>query len=415
VSERFLAEPRSLIDCYLYACGDSEVPPQYHLWSFISLLAASVADRVWTVKFGRLLPNLYVALLGPSANGKDTAIDAMMDLASQHPKLGAINFRSTAPALIQYMSRQRQSENGVTYGNSRLHIVMPEISMSLRKGDVADDFVKVMTALYGGKPYALTDMTIGRGSQTLRDYTLNWIFGSVLEWLLDVIPHTAISGGTFGRIVGVHYGYDHTKRFYVPTWPGDRDEVIDHIHKRLDDLAELEGPFIVTRRADMQLRQWYDERQVPDDESLIPAWKRQHDLILKLSMLLSLSDGLDLTIRDTHVHKAQQLSEAVIRRLADIQAAASTSRDTQGIVFVRQVMKSMKRPMMRTELMKRLINKGIGGATALDEIMNSLVGGGEVEQMRVGRGAVYEYKGRRKMPKSSGNGAGPDETPTEEN
>lgn len=393
-----LDETRSFIDLYTHSFGESEVPNSYIIWCAISLIAAAVADRVWVTKFGKLPPNLYVALLGPSANGKDTAIDGMMDLAMQHPKIGAINFRSTAPNLLHYMTKSRKDDHGVMHPNGRLYLVMPEVSMSLRKGDISDDFVKVMTALYSGKPYPLTDGTVTRGDTVLRDYTLNWIFGSVLVWLLDVIPATSISGGTFGRIIGVHHDYQRDKRVEMPSRPLDVREVTDHLHRRLDELTEIEGEFTLTPSAKSVMSRWYNERTWPEDDSLVPAWKRQHDLVLKLSMILSLSDGVDLMIRDSHVWQAQKLSESVIRRLADIQAAAATSRNTDGIVFVRQYLGGVKRPVGRTELLKKFIARGFGGAPELSLVMQTLNESGESIERGLGRAKIYSFMGRRKMP-----------------
>lgn len=381
----------SFIDRYLHICGDSEVPGLYNLWSGIALVAAAVADRVWVTKFGRLTPNMYIALLGPSGNGKDTAIDTMMELAIEHPRIGALNFRSTAPALLQYMTRSRTTESRERFDNSRIFLVMPEVSMSLRKGDIADDFIKTIGAMYSRKPYPLHDVTITRDHKVLKEYCVNVIIGSVLEWLLDVIPHTAISGGTFGRFVGVHTGYDYAKRVEMPTRPADYDRVVGRLHNHLRLLTELEGEFTLSAHARMLMSAWYAERSAPDDESLAPAWKRQHDLILKLGMILALADSPvePLVIKTPHVVRAQALSDMVIRRLGDLQAAAATSRDTQGVVFVRQIFKALRRPVMRTELLKRIVAKGIGGAQALDQIMWTLEEAGEVTHRDSGRSRVY--------------------------
>lgn len=397
---RFLDEPRTILDCYLYICGASEIPASYNLWCGISLIASAVEDRVWINKFGPLYPNLYVGLLGPSANGKNEAMKIAMKIMKQHPKIGLFYGRATAQFLLSHMSKNRTDDAGKTHRNRALVMVMPELSMCLPKGDGADTFIKQVTDMFSGDTeIPLMEGTITRSLNAMHDgWCLNWLFGSNLAWLLDVIPATAISGGTFGRIIGVHENYLWGERYEMPVFPTDRDEVLSHLHRRIDEIGEITGEVTRTASAKSVMTRWYKEREKPDDDAIVPAWKRQQDIVFKLSMILSLSESTDLVVTDSHAWKAMKLSESIIRKLGDLQAAAATSRDTAGIAYVRQLMRGVRRPMGRTEILKRVISKGIGGAQQLTEIMQTLTESGEVAERGLGRAKIYSYMARRKMP-----------------
>lgn len=397
-----LATTTSFIDLYLHACGDTEIPLPYNLWSCVALIAATVNDRVWYEKFAgkKLPPNLYVGLIGPSANGKGEAIDNVVRLASQHPAINVYNGRATPQFLFQWMGRERNGEDGGRYKNNKVFVVHEELSESIDRGDSADRFVKFMTRHYSARPYLSVDGTITRALQSVADPNITWLFGSVLDWMLDVFPPTAISGGTWGRIVGVYQGYNLDKRIRKPKAPRDYNEVVDHLHDRLEELLAVEGPFTMSQGAEAIEARWYDERVAPTDESLVPAWKRQHDLVLKIAMILSLSDGLDLRIASHHMWKAQELSEVVMRKLGEIQAAAASTPETKGISFARQFLKGTRRPVLHTELLRKFYAKGLGGAEQLMQAVRTLEESGEIAHRDGGRSRVYMWSGRKKMTRA---------------
>jgi hypothetical protein len=389
----------SFIDLYTHTCGESEVPYSYNLWAGISILAAAVADRVWYEKFPgkKLPPNLYVGLIGPSANGKGEAIDTAVRLTQQHSAINVYNGRATPQFLFQWMARSRNAEDGQRYDNNKVLVVHEELSEAIDRGDSADRFVKFMTRHYTSRPYLTVDGTITRQLQGVTDPCLSWLFGSNLDWMLDVFPPSAISGGTWGRIVGVYQGYNLAYRKRKPSAPFDYDRVIDHLHMRLDELTAIEGPFWMTEHAEHIAEKWYTEREAPSDEALVPAWKRQDDLVLKLAMILSLSDSLDLKIGGHHMWRAQELSEVVMRKLGEIQAAAATTPDTRGISFAKQVLKGAKRPVLHTELLKKFYAKGLGGRDQLLNAVQTLMDSGEVLHRDSGRSRVYMWGGKRRM------------------
>src|SRR5579859_6090522 len=75
-------------------CGETEAPPEYLRWAALSLLAVSCSDRIYTLRrFGNLelkvVPNLYVILVGPSANYKSFAMERIQDV------LDCVDYRSS--------------------------------------------------------------------------------------------------------------------------------------------------------------------------------------------------------------------------------------------------------------------------------------------------------------------------------
>lgn len=409
-----LSPTASFLDHYLHLCGDTQVPIQFQIWCGLALVAASVADRVWYEKFKgkKLAPNLYIALIGPGACGKGEAIENAINLAVEHPQINVYNGRGTPQFLTDYMSKSRTLDGkivapdsgGAFYKNSKIWVVQEELGAAIDRGDSADGLVKFFTQNYTTRRYLTQDGTVTRGLKSVVDPVFNWLFGSNLRWMMDVFPESSISGGTWGRIVGVQGGYNFDKRIEIPVYPPDWEEVRARVHRKLDDLCEVEGAFSITDKARNIMSAWFHQRPAPSDEAIAPAWIRQHDLVFKLAMILSLSDGCDLRIRSRHVIAAQKMSDDALGKLSEIQTAAQATPETRGIAFLRgRLKKSRGRPVLHYELMRQY-SKIVGDRDSFERDMKTLLEGREASQVGNGMRMVYTWQARRKMPKELENG-----------
>ena len=109
-----LEETKNLIRLYLHHAGDSEIPPEFHLWCCVSMIAACVANRIWLEKFrGKpLYPNLYTALLGPSGIGKGEAIDTALQFVKDNPRVNVYNGKASPQHLIARLGKPVRADDG---------------------------------------------------------------------------------------------------------------------------------------------------------------------------------------------------------------------------------------------------------------------------------------------------------------
>jgi hypothetical protein len=118
--------------------------------------------------------------------------------------------------------------------------------------------------------------------------------------------------------------------------------------------------------------QWYMTRPAPEEAVLVPSWKRQDDLVIKVAMALCLADMKvavepKLVIRAHHVRDAITLvqgAQKCLPRLIAV-AARSQTRGNEGVVedYVRQ-----KRELSHAQLLKYCSKKGINA----DEVWKQL-------------------------------------------
>ena len=394
---------RNLVRLYLHHTGDSEIPAEFNLWSCLSLIAACVADRVWIEKHRgkKLTPNLYVALIGPSAVGKGEAIDTALTFVRDNPRVNVYAGKATPQHLVARMGKPRRDEQGrLILENAKMFLVTPELSMALGKGEQADSLVKHMTELYTGRDYPFRDGTVTRGEVTVKGYCINWLAGTTKEWLIDCVPKEAISGGFFGRMVAVPGKYDFGKRLVRPIYPPDYDQVVDHLRERIEILTHIEGEVHMSAKAREVEDRWYNERPSPSDESLAPAWKRQHDLLLKLAMILALASPEcvpeQLVIRSGHVLQAQRLCQSALKVMPELMIAAAETQDTAGLAAVSTYLRRMKQ-VQHSTLLRYVSTKGLN-AEKMRLVIETLVQAKYVRRVSSSRGMAYVWADRRRMP-----------------
>jgi hypothetical protein len=116
------------------------------------------------------------------------------------------------------------------------------------------------------------------------------------------IPPQDVAGGFIARTLLV---YEDEKRtinslMAAPTRQPDMNMLVNH----LKEVAKLSGTFRIMPDAVLEYDKWYDDFQKVKIQDVTGTVDRIHDTILKVAMLVSLSDRLDLIITKDHINEA---------------------------------------------------------------------------------------------------------------
>lgn len=360
----------NFLDRYIHAAGRSLVPRVFHEWSCISLIAAALADRVWFEKFpdDKMHPNLYVILIGPSGLGKGIAIKIATKFATTkryaveiNPYQGKVSGAAFADVLAPVASRDEDGKVQLDSDTAPVvYLVTPELSMSLGSGKFADDFIKRMTALWEGGDYIYRENARTNNiNLSYRVPTVNWIGGSTEDWLHGSVSRDAIVSGFFGRAIPVKAAYDLNKRITDPTFPPDRAETVEWMHRRMRQIVALEGRFELSNKAQEVRDAWLQNRPLPDDEALFASWMRQDDLALKVGICLAVCSGKDdFCIRAAEFQHAIQLIQRAHQAIPDLIKTASRSLATTALDVVEGFVKVAGR-IPHSALLKKVTHRGI--------------------------------------------------------
>lgn len=359
-----VAETLNFLKLYMHAAGMSLVPREYHFWCALSLIAALVGDRVWVEKFKgkKLAPNLFVMLVGDSGSGKGVAIDHSISFLPSLPHLGYFRGKVTAPRLIDYMGRPHRGSDGKMHpACSKVYLCTPELSLALGAGPLADEMVKMLTELYTGGDYTFQHGTRMSGDVLVQGPCVNWIAGSAREWFLTALSPEAVRGGALARMCLIEPRASASDIVITdPIYPDDYDIVRHHLEVRAFSLAHTNGMFIMSNSARQLEQRWNTTRgySKPENPDLLPSWRRQHALLLKLAMLLSLAEGGPLVVAKRHIEAAIPLVIEAQRPVSALVALANTGYEMRHYYFVRDTIERAKL-IQHAPLLRKCSSRGI--------------------------------------------------------
>ncbi|HDZ26670.1 hypothetical protein LCGC14_0650120 [marine sediment metagenome] len=395
----------NFLSLYRYYCGNTEVPELFHLWSGISLVASCMGNNVWIEKFkgDRLYPNLYILLIGPSASGKGIAINKAVKFADLETSImNPFRMSGTKRGSIQLLVRPRRFPDPFYHG-SRIYMISPELVNDIGSGPLADEWVRWMTAMFTETDTKCTDTTGIHGIQVLENPLINWLGGSTEEWMRKSISEDAITGGFFARTVVVPGEVNYEHRVHKPTVPWDFEEVRNHLSRRISYFCRIYGQMVLSPDAEQIDAQWYNNRPAPTEESLSAIWNREHDIILKVAMVIAMCDLLlwderyDFIIKRHHIQVAQKLVADVRANVGAIIKLTTDTRESAMFETVVKYIKDAKNGVAHTALLKKVYPKGIG-SKLLANLVATLMEAGHVEiEFRGERRAKYYVWKRKRL------------------
>lgn len=335
-----LNETVNFFRLYRHICGESEVPEIYNFWAAVSLIAATVEDRVWYQKFKHeaLFPNLYVIFVGPSGLGKGTAISNAVRLVECSIMVNKYRGKVTSAHLIDHLGKPKQDEWGNKYyANPKLWLIMDELQNDVSSNPkLVEEFVYLMTELYTASNYKIQTGTRSTGEVSIDRPILNWLAGVTEDDLREILSARLIKNGFAARLCCVFGEYDFEKRLPRIKYPSDYEEVFKHLCLRLWMLQRTQGQIVMTPTAEAEVDKWYMKRPAPEEELLYSSWKRHHDLLLKFAMILALADGGPLVVQHVHIIQAKQMVGKIYAFSEMLAQVGSETWDTKTINDVRR-------------------------------------------------------------------------------
>jgi hypothetical protein len=270
-----LEQAKNFIYLYLHAQGEGETPAHFHLWAVISLIAATLENKVWLGKDrNKMFPNLYTFLIGHGTAGKGFAIKKAVDLMD----LSGTGIRdhigpTTYKDILDQLGKPQEDEftHEKFYPKPCLYLITEELADCIGTGTIAKNFIKTMTHLYMGY-FRIDEGTRTHGRVHIKEPPcINWLAGSVPRWLVESLTIDAFLTGFSARVVTVIGKRDFNRQFWEVQYPKDTDQVLDHLAARLVLIANMRGPFSLSDDALKAGKQWYFNRRPPMDTNLEPV------------------------------------------------------------------------------------------------------------------------------------------------
>lgn len=307
------------IKAYVEYQKDTESPLSYITWTAISCVAGALQRRVY-IPWGRgkIYPNLYIVLIGPSGLGKGQTMGPAIEIFKELGLPTAPN-RVTIQDLMQRMATEITYYPGpgapTTAGipMSAMQVFAGEWVVLTGKRDV--DKISVLTDLYDS-PDEWENSTKWKGVDVLHNACLNKIAGSAPDWLSQILSEEAYGGGFTSRIIFV---IETRLRQIQPIppfteWHMQRRKQLIHDLKKIAD-PRLFGAFSLDDESkeyyikfDTESKTSMQDGIFPVNDPLFQGYCRRRPLfLLKMALIFAISRGAREYIRVEDLDKSLRI------------------------------------------------------------------------------------------------------------
>jgi hypothetical protein len=330
------------ITAYMNYARDHFCPDEFHQWTGLSVMASAIERKV-SLKQGKNyhIPNLYVMLVSHPAVGKSTAmnrgVDLLEELRVRHNRsIRFVSNQSTEPAMVKSMLLKEYftvAEGKIQIPHSSVFFYASEASSSALQ-NTCGNFVATLTDLFDC-PKKFASSTISRGDLEIENACVNLLAGSTFNYLRELVNEKSVLGGFASRLI---YVVNKERKVRETKWEEEVTEDKELKDKLLEDLLQinkLAGPMKPTAGFIDRIEKWqpnFDRELIAmKSERLEAMSSRRGTYLIKLSILMSISEGDSLVVTEKHFDRALELLESVVKDNAYVlaQSMIANSADSQ--------------------------------------------------------------------------------------
>lgn len=290
---------------YTEFTSGNEANRNFHLWSALSALSAIISRRVWIdLGYFNVHTNLYVVLVSPPGNKKTTAMNIAKGLVRE---VGDIPFSADCQTKEQLVKEWAEYERVyktptdlITY--TPYAIFSGELSQFL--GPNSGHMIDFLTTVYDLPVYDLK--TKNKGCQLILGPYISFIGCTTPDWITTYLKSDIISGGFSRRALFINEP-DDGERITFPDITPEMQQAWERVVAYGKGLQTVGGQFRWDNVAKMFYHTWYQTHKIPDDPLVRGYFKTKHIQLLKVAMLLALSEGHDLVLKQTHIELGLEL------------------------------------------------------------------------------------------------------------
>lgn len=298
----------------------NECHPTYHLFSSLIALSSIISRRVWLdMEYFTIYPNLYVVLVGPPGNRKSSAMSTTKYLLRELKTIPFSGECISKEKLVEDMVEQERAMEGLpdVFKDKRVYspmtVCVTELSEFLQIS--AAGMIGFLTDVYDQDFYE--HKTKNKGSSVVTGPFLNVLACTTPEWITTYLRSDIISGG-FSRRTLFIYETEKAARIPFPTVSPTMRAAWGRVLAHAQLLLNVRGPFIFHEEAKQFYINWYTKLKIPTDENTVGYYETKHIQMLKVAMLVSLSEGPELVLHTRHLNAALDMLSLVERNLSRV-------------------------------------------------------------------------------------------------
>lgn len=399
----------SFLDAYTDYANNGFLPPQFNVWSGLSIIAGALERRCWlpwddTFSF---YPNIYVLLVSMPGDGKSVALNKAVDLLQEVQRRGVVLHvmpnQVTEAKFIEIMGHghtfiEKVGEKELMHRQHAGYYFASEASNSLR--NVYGEFIACLTDFYDC-PRTWERATKKDGKKiSLTNVCVNLLAGSTFDYLGKLVNDENIMGGFASRLIYVV----SRNKVVVPQefqLGGANEKLTEErrVYREalIDDLTQI-GQMVGAMRATPEFARawetWYPEyekkRRALESEKAQSLLARTNVNILKVAMLLSASESNDRELKLHHWERALELVSAIQEKTPQTlrQARATSSERGNGNITSAVLALLEQTPGLPLERVKSRLKVSNFNSSAVEAVVGALITDGAIGRDPNGTGLI---------------------------
>lgn len=366
-----------------------EAPTAFHFGASLTVLAAALRRKAFVdMGYFKIWPAIQTLLAGPSGKvKKSTAAQYAVDLAmdADESLFHLLPDEGSGEALKTELGHNCKKETEATG-----LLFVSEMSTFVGEQQYNSSLVQQLTDLFDSRNRKRR-RTHSAGNIELKNICVSALFCSNDEWLADAVPVSAFGGGLFGRML-LFYQPDTDRCFAFPQMrdPKERQDLQQDLLRIKFILGNMKNSAIrahLENDASLLYEDLYGEikRDWPKDERLNPFWERLSPHLLRIGMLLAISDDMSrkerILVKERHIAQADALLKWVLKYLPSIYVSLGSTAYGKEYQRVLAIIKQNKGMVEDRELGRQMASRM--SRRKLKEVLDSMVGNGIIKKVKV--------------------------------
>jgi ribosome biogenesis protein Tsr3 len=351
---------QSWLDLLIESTKESEAPERYFWWAGLCAISAALRKKVFIRRgaFYKLYPNIYVALVSArSGLRKGIPISIVKNLVEEIDKVRVISGCNSIQGLIKELSMQKTFKSGAVINEAQGLLLSDEFESFITEDPRA---LTYLTALHNTWEHEKSWTKNLRNSpvEELKSPCLSLLVASNEILFESMVKTKDIEGGFIARTFIIHESKRRKVNSLIYTQE-ELDKIIaeDTVYhteliSRLKDISEISGEFTWDNGVGNLYTKWYQDLVALEIDDRTGTIERLGDQVIKVAMLVALSNHGELVIRKDDLEKAVTESEICLVGVKAISLEKGTS-DVNPIIekVLKVLLKAPNQEITRQKLM----------------------------------------------------------------
>lgn len=386
----------------LESTKEAEAPERYFWWSGLCAISAVIRKKVFLQRgpFYKLYPNIYVALVSArSGLRKGIPIMIAKKLVTDLDAVRVISGCNSIQALTKELSMQKTFRSGEVINEAQGLMISDEFESFITEDPKA---LTYLTALHNTHEHEDSWEKRLKGSplESLKSPCLTLLVASNEALFESMVKQKDIEGGFIARTFIVY----ESKRKKLNDLIYSDEEIVNLLEqdtkfneilsKRLREILKLSGKMMLSPQASSLYRSWYEQFNQLEIDDRTGSFDRLGDQVLKIAMLISISNNDSLVISENDLMRAIEAGEQCLLNARSI-SMEKEKGDINPVIekILKEFIKSPNQEITRQNLLTRTHIE----SALLDRALDTLQQRGAIDEPKRNHKKQIYYKMKKEV------------------